>query len=61
MCCVEADGSSVKIDETWSAVMLRVGAFSEGVVAPFQWLLVNDMQGVIAGKLDQCIVHSSDV
>ena len=35
--CMEADGSSMKIDETWSMVVLRVEAFSEGVVAPFQW------------------------
>ena len=27
-CCVEVVGSSVKIDETWSAVVLRVKAFS---------------------------------
>ena len=37
VCCVEAVGSSMKIDETWSVVVLRVEAFSEGVVAPFQW------------------------
>ena len=30
-------GSSLKIDETWSMVVLRVEAFSKGVVAPFQW------------------------
>ena len=35
MCCVEAVGSSMKIDETWSMVELRVEAFSEGIVAPF--------------------------
>ena len=37
VCCVEAVGSSMKIDETWSMVVLRVEAFSEGVAAPFQW------------------------
>ena len=37
VCHVETGGSSVKFDETWSAVVLRVEAFSEGVVAPFQW------------------------
>ena len=47
MCCVEAVGSSVKIDEKSSTVVLRVEAFSKGVVAPFQWLLVNEKQGVI--------------
>ena len=26
-----------KIDETWSVEVLRVEAFSEGVVAPLQW------------------------
>ena len=35
--CVEATWSSVKIDETWSAVDLRAEAFSKGVVALFQW------------------------
>ena len=45
MCCVEVVGSSVKIDETWSTVMLRFEAFCEGVVAPFQWLLVNEIRG----------------
>ena len=35
--CMEAVGSSMKIDETWSAMVLKVEAFSEGVVAPFQW------------------------
>ena len=30
-------GSSMKIDETWSMVVLMVESFSEGVVAPFQW------------------------
>ena len=39
---IEAIGSSMKIDETWSTVVLRVEAFIEGVVAPFQWYLVND-------------------
>ena len=37
MSCVEVVGSSVKIDEMWSMVVVRVEAFSEGVVAPFQW------------------------
>ena len=31
--CVEDVGSSVKIDETWSAVVLRVEAFSVEVEA----------------------------
>ena len=44
MCCVEFVGSS-KIDETWSMVVLRVEAFSEGFVAPFKWLLVNEIKG----------------
>ena len=35
MSCVEAMGSSVKIDETWSAVVLRVEAFSMEVEASF--------------------------
>ena len=38
-------GSSVKIDETWSIVVLRVVAFSQGVVAPFQVRLVNEIRG----------------
>ena len=42
---MEAIGSSVKIDETWSMVVLRVVAFSQGVVAPFQERLVNESKG----------------
>ena len=38
-------GSSVKIDETWSMVVLSVVAFSQGVVAPFQERLVNESRG----------------
>ena len=38
-------GSSVKIDETRSKVLLRVVAFSQGVVAPFQERLVNEIRG----------------
>ena len=38
-------GSSVKIDETWSIEVLRVVAFSQGVVAPFQERLVNEIRG----------------
>ena len=45
VCCVEAVGSSMKIDETSSVVVLRVEAFSEGVVAPFQERLVNESRG----------------
>ena len=32
----------------WSAVELRVEAFSKGVVAPFQEKLVNKSRGVVA-------------
>ena len=46
ICCMEAVGSSVKIDETWSMVVLRVVAFSQGVVAPFQERLVNECRGL---------------
>ena len=35
----------MKIDETWSKVVLRVVAFSQGVVAPFQVRLVNESGG----------------
>ena len=35
----------MKIDETWSIEVLRVVAFSQGVVAPFQERLVNDSRG----------------
>ena len=42
---MEAIGSSVKIDETWSAVVLRVVAFIQGVVTPFQVKLVNKSRG----------------
>ena len=38
-------GSSVKIDETWSMVVLRVVAFSQRVEAPFQVRLVNEIRG----------------
>ena len=38
-------GSSVEIDETWSIEVLRVVAFSQGVVAPFQERLVNENGG----------------
>ena len=40
-----SEGLCLKIDETWFAVVLRVKAFSKGVIAPFQWLLVNDIRG----------------
>ena len=39
------NGSSVKIDETWYIEVLRVVAFSQGVVAPFQVRLVNELRG----------------
>jgi len=42
-CSIEVVGSSVKIDETWSEGVLRVVAFSQGVVAPFQVRLVNEI------------------
>ena len=45
LCSIEVVGSSVKIDETWSKVVLRVVAFSQGVVAPFQVRLVNEIRG----------------
>ena len=45
LCSIEVVGSSVKIDETWSKVVLRVVAFSQGVVAPFQERLVNEIGG----------------
>ena len=45
MCCMEVVGPSLKIDETWSMVVLRVVAFSQGVVAPFQERLVNEFRG----------------
>ena len=41
----EVVGSSVKIDETWSIEVLRVVAFSQGVVTPFQVRLVNEIRG----------------
>ena len=41
----DAIGSSLKIDEMWSVVLLRVVAFSQGVVAPFQERLVNKNRG----------------
>ena len=44
-CFIEVVGSSVKIDETWSKVVLKVVAFSPGVVAPFQVRLVNEIRG----------------
>ena len=44
-CSIEVVGSSVKIDETWSEEVLRVVAFSQGVVAPFQVRLVNEIRG----------------
>ena len=44
-CSIEVVGSSVKIDETWSIEVLRVEAFSQGVVAPFQERLVNEIRG----------------
>ena len=46
MCSFEVVGSSVKIDETWSILVLRVVAFSKGVVAPFQERLVNKSRGL---------------
>ena len=42
---IEVIGSSVKIDETWSIEVLRVVAFSQGVLAPFQERLVNESKG----------------
>ena len=44
-CSIEVVGTSVKIDETWSKLVLRVVAFSQGVVAPFQVRLVNEIGG----------------
>ena len=38
----------MKINETWSIEVLRVVAFSQGVVAPFQVRLVNESRGVVA-------------
>ena len=48
----------MKIDETWSILVLRVVAFSQGVVAPFQERLVNESGGWCsllgeAGKREQ--------
>ena len=40
-------GSSVKIDEMWSMLVLRVLAFSQGVVTPFQVRLVNKSRGLV--------------
>ena len=48
LCSIEAVGSSVKIDETWSIEVLRVVAFSQGAVAPFQVRLVNERRWVPA-------------
>ena len=45
LCPKGSFGSSVKIDETWSIEVLRVVAFSQGVVAPFQVRLVNEIRG----------------
>ena len=45
LCSFEVVGSIVKIDETWSIEVLRVVAFSHGVVAPFQVRLVNESRG----------------
>ena len=45
LCSIEVVGSSVKIDEMWSKVVLRVVAFSQGVVAPFPERLVNESGG----------------
>ena len=45
LCSNGSFGSSVKIDETWSMVVLRVVAFSQGVVAPFQVRLVMRLRG----------------
>ena len=36
----------MKIDETWSTKVLKVEAFSQGVVAPFQVRLVNESRGL---------------
>ena len=44
-CSIEVVGSSVKIDEMWSEGVMRVVAFSQGVVAPFQERLVNESRG----------------
>ena len=46
MCCMKDVGSSMKINETWSMMVQRVEAFSEGVVAPFQERLVNKIRGL---------------
>ena len=45
LCPKGSFGSSVKIDEMWSIEVLRVVAFSQGVVAPFQVRLVNESRG----------------
>ena len=45
-CSIEVVGSSVKIDETWSKVVLRVVAFSQGVLDPFQERLVKEIRGL---------------
>ena len=45
LCPIEVVGSSVKIDETWSKGVLRVVAFSQGIVAHFQVRLVNENRG----------------
>ena len=37
----------MKIDEMWSMVVLRVVAFSQGAVAPFQERLVNESRGLV--------------
>ena len=50
-------GSSVKIDETWSIEVLRVVAFSQGVVAPFPERLVNERRLVPAYWYESALVH----
>ena len=48
----------MKIDETWSKVVLRVVAFSQGVVAPFQVRLVKEIGGVVAPFQERLVNES---
>ena len=54
---MEAVGSSMKIDETWSMEVLRVEAFSEGVVAPFQYTRAGGSSSLLgeAGKREKVV------
>ena len=45
LCWFESGGPIVKIYETWSTVVLRVGAFNEWIVSPFRWVMVNEIRG----------------